>query len=402
MAIYGYNTEMKLTYLTNARVPTEKAYGIQLVKMCDAFSRCFSSVELFVAYRWQSRIMRAIKKQGIYQYYGVPDSFVIKWLAAIDFNTLWVYTYCRLFSYPFFYLQVFTFCLSAVFVFLFKKTDIIYSRDEFVLYLLSFFKKNLFWEAHIFPEKGIFFYKRLFKKLNGVIVINNILKDLFVKAGLPEQKILVAPDAVDAAEFQIKESQEQARIKLGLPLDKKLVVYTGHLFVWKGTDVLARASCYLPDDVEIILVGGSPETLPDFTKFIEKDGLFKVKLLGHQPHNLMPYYLRAADVLVLPNSGQEKISRYYTSPLKLFEYMAAQKPIVASDLPSIREVVRHNENIWLVEPDNPAALADGLKEVLQDKKLAEQLSQKAFIAAQCFTWAKRAVDIAEFIKQKQC
>ena len=80
-------------------------------------------------------------------------------------------------------------------------------------------------------------------------------------------------------------------------------------------------------------------------------GSENILVLGHKPHKTMPVFLKAADVLVLPNSAKEEISRSYTSPLKLFEYMASGRPIVASDLPSIREVLNENNSL-LVSPDS--------------------------------------------------
>jgi glycosyltransferase involved in cell wall biosynthesis len=88
---------------------------------------------------------------------------------------------------------------------------------------------------------------------------------------------------------------------------------------------------------------------------------------------------------------------YYTSPLKLFEYMAAGVPVVASDLPALREVLRDGENAVLVAPDDPGALAQGIRRVLEDKPLADRLAAQARRDAQAHTWTARAQAILEFI-----
>jgi len=113
----------------------------------------------------------------------------------------------------------------------------------------------------------------------------------------------------------------------------------------------------------------------------------------------MPYYLKSADVLILPNSGKKDVSRYWTSPMKMFEYMASQRPIVASDLSSIGEVLSENNSI-LVEPDNPQALAEGIKKVLDDKELSQRISQQAYIDVKKYTWDKRAQKILDFVKNE--
>jgi glycosyltransferase involved in cell wall biosynthesis len=108
---------------------------------------------------------------------------------------------------------------------------------------------------------------------------------------------------------------------------------------------------------------------------------------------------RSADVLVLPNTAKEKISAYYTSPMKLFEYMASKKPIVASDIPSIKEIVSE-ENVFFVLPDDSAKLALGIKSVFLDDALAEKRAIKSFEDVRSHTWQNRAERIINFMNLK--
>jgi glycosyltransferase involved in cell wall biosynthesis len=85
--------------------------------------------------------------------------------------------------------------------------------------------------------------------------------------------------------------------------------------------------------------------------------------------------------------------------MKMFEYMASQRPIVASDLPSIREVLSEN-NAVLIEPDNPQSLAEGIKKALTDKELSQRISQQTQTDVEEYTWDKRAQKILEFIKNE--
>ncbi|PIT95636.1 hypothetical protein COT96_00125, partial [Candidatus Falkowbacteria bacterium CG10_big_fil_rev_8_21_14_0_10_38_22] len=323
---------MKLIYIANARIPTEKAHGIQIMQMCESFALCDANirthsndtnkieVELVVPWRFNSI------KQDSFEYYGIERSFKITKIPSLDLVK---------FGKIGFLIQSLSFAKLAALFTLFKKADIIYSRDELPLFYLNFFgKRNLFWESH--TAKKNFIVKRIFKKCKGIITITQGLKDFYVKEyGIDSNKILGVPDGVDINEFDINISKEEAREKLNLPQDKKIVMYTGHLYDWKGAGVLLETAKQFPisnfqfsKDILFVFVGGTDNDIKNYE--LRFKNYENIRFEGRKPHGEIPIWLKAADVLVLPNTAKEKISKYYTSPLKLFEYMAAQKPIVAS------------------------------------------------------------------------
>jgi len=170
-----------------------------------------------------------------------------------------------------------------------------------------------------------------------------------------------------------------------------VVGYAGHLYAWKGVDVLLEALAQLPNTRGLI-VGGHPAE-PDLarTKAVaDRRGISdRVTFTGLVDPARVQEWLRQADVLVLPNPASA-ISTRYTSPLKLFEYMAAGRPIVSSDLPSIREVLRDDENALLVAPGDPTALASAIDRLLKDRALATRLARAAFDAVPNYSWQRRA------------
>ncbi len=368
----------KILYIANARIPTEKAHGIQIMNMCEAFSKQRIEVELIVPQRFNPI------KEDPFDYYGVERIFKIIKLFSIDFVR---------YGKIGFLIQSFSFAKRVFCHVIFKKADIIYSRDELPLYFLSFFKKNIFWEAH--QGELNFIVKRLFKKCRGLIAISLGLKNFYLKNGAAEEKILVAPDAVDFEKFNINVLKQEARRKVGLPLDKKIILYMGHLYDWKGADILAGAASFLKPDNLAVFVGGTEKDIAEFK--IKNVGLKNIMIVGRRPHKEIPYWLKAADVLVLPNSAKEKISEIYTSPLKMFEYMASGTPIVASDLPSIREVL-NEKNAVLVKPDNPDFLTAGIKKVLENPGFYDKISEQAYEDVQKYTWQKRGENIFDFIR----
>jgi len=372
---------VKIVYIANARIPTEKAHGIQIMKMCEAFSLAGLEVKLVAPWRFNKI------KESPFDYYEIKRNFKIRKLPSLDLIPLGLPKIG-------FWIQSLNFAKSVFFYLLFTKEKNIYTRDILPLFFLSFFRKNLVYEAHTFSTH-FSLYRGFFQRVKAVVVINQQLKNLFAEKGVPIDKILVAPDGVDLREFNLKESQEECRQRLNLPLDKKIVVYTGHFYEWKGAQILADAARFFEKNVLFVFVGG---TKKDERRFKDNNrNLKNILILGHQPHSEIPYYLKAADVLVLPNSAREKISRYYTSPIKMFEYMASQKPIVASDIPSVREILSEKSAI-LVRPDSPQDLAKGIEKALKSPNFSARISARAYQDVQEYTWQKRTESIIDFIK----
>ncbi len=169
------------------------------------------------------------------------------------------------------------------------------------------------------------------------------------------------------------------------------VAYAGNLYPWKGVEILLHALTHLPD-VRGLVIGGHPLE-PDLgrlkTLAVELGIGARVIFSGQVPPSEVAGALGDADALVLPNTSSA-VSERYTSPLKLFEYLAAGRPIVASDLPSLKEVLHDGVNAILVPPGDPKALASGLRRVLDDANLAERLARAAFEGAADYSWDRRA------------
>lgn len=380
---------MKIIYIANARIPTEKAHGLQIMKMCEAFSNNGADLELVLPTRLNTE---EFKKTNPFEYYRVKENFKIKTLKTLDP----IFLISRPFGvYIKFQFLFFIFGLLPYLFFKKNKQDyIFYLRDEQLLPLMHFFSKKVVWEAHNMPQNKKH-YLKYWQKCYKIIAITAGLKNELIENGLSADKILVSSDAVDLDQFSnISESKEVLRNKLNLPLNKNIIIYTGHLYKWKGVQTLADAASFLSDQELVVIVGGTDKDILDF-KDKNKD-LKNILIVGHLPQHQIPAYLMAADILVLPNSAQSNISKIYTSPLKLFEYMAAQKPIIASDLPSIREIL-NTDNSVLVEPDNPQKLAENIKLILQNSELSDKISKQSYIDVKKYSWQKRAQSIVDYL-----
>ncbi len=275
-----------------------------------------------------------------------------------------------------------------------------YLFDARLLRFLRLFapKLNYIYDAETMPSELIP-YVRYINSAKAVICHNQLFEKDLIKIGIHPDKILIGQMGVNLENFSSQISKETLRQQLNLPLTKKIVMYTGHFYGWKGVEILIQAASQLDSDTEVYLVGGKDA---DIKRICESDrGLSwnNVKMIPFQPPALAPKYQQAADVLVVPNVSASEDSSYYTSPLKLFQYMAAGRPIVASDLPSLRTIL-NTQNAYLVRPDDPQALAQGIRDALSDDPQAARRTERAQEEVRQYTWEKRVERILNFVSRE--
>src|SRR3989344_253800 len=368
---------MKLTYISLARVPTDRAHGYAIMKMCEEFATEGVEVTLLVPTR----------THGIttdpFEYHHIKHNFSIRKLWTTDF--LGLFDNARV---PLFFIDL------AIFLFSLRRQKwspetIVYTRDY--LSALVVRSEHIVIEVHTIPQKMRLFLRAI-RHARKVFVISNSLKHILIARGVPPEKIVVAPDAVDLSEFNISPSRREVWKDFDVDPDKKIILYTGHFYGWKGADTLARASSLLPQDVNVVLMGGIDKELADFQK--RYGG--RAHIIGFQPREKLAAFLKSADVLVLPNSGKEEISSHYTSPLKLFQYMASGAPIIAADLPSIREILSDETCFWF-EPDNEHDLAARIQYAISHPEEAAQKAARAADEVRTYTWDARVRSILSHI-----
>lgn len=389
---------MEILYIANALIPSGRAHPYQIMKTCEAFTKNKARVTLVLPLRVKTR-KKPKQAENYWNYYGIETRFGV--VKVPSFDLVWLDLFVGRFTWhSCFLLQAISFALFATFYSLFKKADVYYTRERYFAFLfgcLKFWhKKEVYYEAHSIGSLERWLVKK--GVVDGLIVITYTLKDIYVRQGIPEGQIFVAPDGVDLKVFAHSYPKEKARNELGIPLDEKVICYAGHLFDWKGAHVLARSMNHLSSEHVAYFIGGMERNLRRFKGFINKNKIPNVVLTGQVPPTVVPKYLAAADVVVLPNLKTR--ASEYTSPLKMFEYMAAKRPIIASDLASLREVLNEGNAIF-VEPDNPEALAHGIREVLENSELATKITETAYQEVEQYTWDKRAAKILEFIVRKR-
>ncbi len=259
-------------------------------------------------------------------------------------------------------------------------------------------KALIIMEVHTIPKNT--FHRYLLAQLNGIVANSFALAHDLVAGGfLPAKQVIGTHMGVNLKLYEeLRISKTEARHKLGLPIDKKIALYTGKIFWgYKEVEYLLEAAELLPSDIEVMLVGGRADHVQRFRELVLKKNLSNAAFVGFVPPSLVQYYQLAADILLLYYPSGIELNKY-RSPGKLFEYMASGRPIVAADYPVLREILGDDPAAVLVPPDSPHLLAQNIKNLLADRDRMECLATRALEKVGQFTWEARAKRILDFIK----
>lgn len=284
-----------------------------------------------------------------------------------------------------------------------ENPDILYIRDSVILtYAYLFSRRDIIFESHNNSlHEGISILNRflhwllkrgiLKRRVIKLVTISHALKEYWVNQGIPSEKITAVHDGVDLEMFGKKKPKELAREELSLPADKVIATYSGRLYANRKIDnILILASKF--KEILFIVVGGPDETAQLFTKEASKRQFNNILFTGQVKQSEVPNYLSASDILLALWSSEVPTINY-CSPLKLFEYMAANRVILAHGFPTIKEVLIDKVDALLVKPDDTNDLINKLDEALNLSK-PEVLVDNAYEkAVNEYTWSKRVEQI---------
>jgi glycosyltransferase involved in cell wall biosynthesis len=381
---------VRILYFADIRFPLERANGIQTMETCWALAERGHEVRLVV------RPDTHTPARDPFEYYGLPphERLVVE-RAPVSGPAP-----ARRLGY-----MAFAAGRAAGRA----RTDVIFTRDLGVASLLLRMPKGLraplVYESHGYaPDVAAAMPElvatarapaarklrrlaareaRVWRDADGYVTITSSLADELKTRFGARQHLAVVPDGVRLGADALEDTLDRT--------PQRVVGYAGHLYPWKGVELLLEAIAQVPD-AHAAIVGGH-EAEPDLARLrglADRLGIrARVTFTGHVDPPRVAEALRRAAVLALPNPASAIATRF-TSPLKLFEYMAANRPIVASDLPSIREVLRDGENALLVPPGDAGALASALTRLLDDRALATTLARNARADVAEYSWARRA------------
>jgi len=365
-------TIMKIAYLSGSRIPSNLAHSIHVMKMCSAFAGLGHEVTLFGIKNGQNR-------ESIPAFYNIQHPFNIHLVKPNRLPGQRVYI-----------------ALSYLIRLFQGSFDLIYSRNLFAAYFVTrLYRKPLIFELHTLPTPGL--QKRLmegivrYRNLRQLVVISESLKnDLLESINSRGIKIVLAHDGADY--------NGSVPVPIGSDSMEFNVGYIGNLYPGKGVELIYAMARECDDSsVKFHIVGGDPNLIKYWLS--ELGDQDNIVFHGAKSPRDADALRKSFDVLVAPytktvhSSGGRDISKWM-SPLKIFEYMAARKPILASDLPVLHEVLVHMENCILCKPENAVDWADAIKLLKEDKTLGDKLSDRAyndFISR--YTWDRRAEQV---------
>lgn len=373
---------MNIVYIAESAIPSRSANSIQVMRMCQAFAQQGAHIELVVAWQPHKIITQPVAFLNPRRYYGLETVFPIRFLLTpVPPKPQRILGKLR---------KEMFLHLARSYI-LKKRPELVYTRSLDLAVDLVHRGVPVAVECHeyeLFRDRGdlsILLNVAHSPLLRLIVVISENLKRLYVDFGLPEAKMLVAHDGVDAALLDSNNDVTTiSKMELGIPESAPVVCYAGKMSADRGVALLLDAATLLPK-VYFVFVGG---TTKEVTMWQQRAaGMANVVFTGFVFPKDVVRYLEMADVLVAPYTTQIP-TLSAASPLKVFEYMATGKPAVISKLPTIQEIAKDGYDAILVEPDFAEALIAGLKRALEP--VAKQIGANARKTMQQYTWQARA------------
>ncbi len=371
---------MKIAYCTNVRLPSERAHGHQIAQVAHALHRLGHRVSIFAPYR------NNIITDDFASYYGLPSALTVTRIGDFDpiaspllpgvFGLWWMNAVLR---------KGLRLHLSS------DRFDLLYTRSPSILSPLLSTGIPTVLELHQLPKFGRRRFIDAVHRCALVVCLTSSMAQTLLSWGATKEKIIVEGDSVDLHRFTDLPSTEEARQKFELRTQRHIVSYVGRLKTLgmeKGVETILQA---LAIDHRFFgfIVGGPESDRRFYEQRARALGLTAEDVLftGEIPASLVPTALVAADTLAMPFPDFPHY-RNNMSPLKMFEYMASGKPIITSDLPTIRDVLSE-EHATFCLPGNTSDFLQSLITIFTHPSEAKERAIHARSLAEKYTWEER-------------
>lgn len=386
-----------LLYLSDGKLPSPLADSIQITKMSEGFGRQLRHFELVASGDWRSLFVSQMDHLFA-TWYGVQTPFKLRRIpilkrAPVVFDP-------EAYAPRGYIKAALAYAHWLKHYALWRRwTQVVYTRTPFFVPLLLKQRHPLILEYHE-PLGSRAFDRSLWQHPHflGIVTTGSELAQSYQDLGAQPHQIYIQPNAAATDLFHPAQTKAEARATLNWSSDRPILMYAGQLFDYKGIPLILSLAARLPHS-HFVLVGGTPEDVKRVRALATAQNLTNVQLTGHVSQQILPTYLYAADILLLTTSQYWEQSSV-TSPLKLFDYMSVQRPIVASNLPNISTVLHDRYNGRLAQPDDVESFLQAITDVLAEPQQAQVLAHRAYVAVQQRTWTTRAQQIIQFIEKR--
>lgn len=267
-----------------------------------------------------------------------------------------------------------------------------YSRFNWTGVLLSLasglplfleFNGSEVWVSQHWDPVGQLWLLRRFERLNlraadCIFVVSDVERRNLVSAGVASERVVVNPNGVDTSKFHPDCGGREVRRALGID-DRTVVGFLGTFGPWHGAPTLAEAAALVSpsSNCHFLFIGDGDQRVASETLIERAKGVAGWTFTGRVAHDRVRAYLDACDILSSPHVPATDGSEFFGSPTKLFEYMAMARPVIASRLGQIADVIEDGESGLLVEPGSPEELARAIDRLAADEALRKRLGSAA-------------------------
>ncbi len=372
---------MKIAYVCHARFPTEKAYGLQIAQVCQAMGRLGHDVTLLAP------TVRNTIHDDAFTYYGVERCFTVEHLEHVDLTSWdWFPGFWRMPITGLLFRSTMYRRLRAL------QPDIVYLRNWQLLPKDRDLLSKTILELHTVPRLPTARLLRRFAQCKKIVCLTAAMQQELLQLGVPQNLLTVEHDGVDTSAYQ----NPAPFTTWKFPADRPVIGYVGSLLTQntleKGIPELIHAIAVLKErglKPHCCIVGGPRSAQTLYMNMATTLGLTPQECAFYERlhPSLVPGFLRACRVLAYPApASQHPYYIRYTSPLKLFEYCAADRSIACADLPPLRDVV-NERSVTLCKPGDAASLADAISAALNED-LAAKSAERLRIANE-HDWQER-------------
>ncbi len=392
---------LHVVYPFNSQLPSPRANSIQVMNTCHALARLGAKVHLL------ARREGSASRSRVFDYYGLPpvDDLDIEFLPTVRFANDAIFNLSfqlsmvramralvRQASHRVLFTRDMLCAATAIRLRRWLRTPVVYE-----VHALNHLTNALFTNTTPSSARTLRLKAReqyVYARSLALVCISVACREALAGAF----DVRCAVDVIaDASNMRVPPEAKE-------PLAAPGLLCIGQFYPWKGVDTAVRAMAELPG-VSLDLYGGGYFTASGDTERLrrvaeEAGTTSRVNFMGLVPPGQIEQVLRRDYIGILP-AADNVMGRHFISPLKLFEYMSCSVPVVASDLPPIREIVVHERNGMLFRAGEAGDLARQARRLIEDRDLRERITRRAFQDAQEYTYERRAERILHLLSRAE-